>query len=503
MVDLSDDQPLTPPIRRPHPGTRHFIDLSDDIPPAPPSKSPEPRYMPDKSRSPIDYGQYSRSSPERGAPPIQQGPVRGKPLIFAAMAATSEVDDLEPEMVEVIENAPVETKITEGYNSYAYNQRQQTSTPPPEPAPVPQRDPSPTKRQSSKLQKHSSSRKPVPPVNNQREQQRSAAPAPSQPVERNGSSRHHSHRESMAADARIHQHETVHRQGSSASVEAPRDAPRESRRKGSSHDGAKLQKRSRDGVKVLTGKQKEKLNNRMSYSGVSASKDHVAQQARKSFVEEHPSTRPSMPQHTSHRSSQAFAAPAPSAVSHRPPLSPDKQLPQRGRPQPPQMPQAQWPEHHAKRPSMQLPTPPEEYTPSPESRRETSPHRVKHIPPKNVEEMEVFAGKSQPHTPAESRASTRPQSQMSTSTDSSSYPLLAHLSDPVLLESLLAYLSYFEWLKLSTASKEVRQVLYEDGREQVLSRYLQTVGYSKWTWNDPEPLILTIEVRQHCYNFFP
>ncbi|EKM53278.1 uncharacterized protein PHACADRAFT_259513 [Phanerochaete carnosa HHB-10118-sp] len=162
--------------------------------------------------------------------------------------------------------------------------------------------------------------------------------------------------------------------------------------------------------------------------------------------------------------------------------------------QPPEMSASQWPERHAKRPSPQLPTPPEECSPVPEPKRETS-RKAKRISPKTVEDMEVLAGKSRPRTPVEDQTTTRPHSEAPE--DLAPYPLVAHLSDPVLLENLLTYLSYYEWLRLATVSKEIRHTLYEDGREQVLARYLQTVGYSKWTWNDPEPLILTVEDLNH------
>lgn len=474
-VNASEELLPTPPSRRPQFGTRHFVALSEDRPPAPPSKYPEMR-TPEKSRSHTDRGRHSRSSPEKGAPPPQQGPVRGKPLIFAAMTSTTEIEDIEPEMV-IMDTAPVQEKSAARHSSYAPDERHQTSTPPPEPTPEPRRDPSPPKR--NKLQKRSSSsRKAVPPVEEPPER-RASAQAPSQPAERSGSSRHRSKRDSVSADPRA-QEERHHRSHTSASAETSR----EHRRRGSSSDASKQQKRHRDGVKVLTDKQMERLNNRTSYAGASGSKERVEQQTRRSYAEEQSPARPPMPQQASHRSSQHYAASAPVPTSHRQTPSPEKPLPQHARHQVPQMPTAQWPEQPPKRPSPPLPTPPEEYNPIPEPRREASPQKAKRLSPRRIEDMEVLAGKGDPS-----------RSRSETPEDEAPYPLLEHLADPVLLENLLSYLSYYEWLRLAAVSKETRRTMYEDGREQVLSRYLQTVGYSTWSWDTPEPLMLSVEVH--------
>ncbi|KAL6300309.1 hypothetical protein BKA93DRAFT_802204 [Sparassis latifolia] len=75
------------------------------------------------------------------------------------------------------------------------------------------------------------------------------------------------------------------------------------------------------------------------------------------------------------------------------------------------------------------------------------------------------------------------------------YPLARHLTDPTLLSALLPYLSFYEWCVVARVSKEVRTAV-EDRRELtelVLERYLKTVGYTRWWWDGPDPLFLTIQ----------
>ena len=76
------------------------------------------------------------------------------------------------------------------------------------------------------------------------------------------------------------------------------------------------------------------------------------------------------------------------------------------------------------------------------------------------------------------------------------YPLEKHISDPVLLEELLAYLSFQEFMALNSASKRIRKMLEDrkELREAVLDRYLATVGYTRWEFETKEPLELTLKV---------
>ena len=77
------------------------------------------------------------------------------------------------------------------------------------------------------------------------------------------------------------------------------------------------------------------------------------------------------------------------------------------------------------------------------------------------------------------------------------YPMAEFLSDPQILSSLLTFLSFYDWCVLSSLSKEIRTLLVStpELRETVLERFLKTVGYSRWTWDDPDPLSLSLQVR--------
>ena len=87
------------------------------------------------------------------------------------------------------------------------------------------------------------------------------------------------------------------------------------------------------------------------------------------------------------------------------------------------------------------------------------------------------------------------------------YPLEKHINDPGLLEELLAYLSFHEFMTLNSTSKRIRAMLEDrkELREAVLGRYLATVGYTRWEFEIKEPLELTIKVcirpsfRERCF----
>ena len=77
------------------------------------------------------------------------------------------------------------------------------------------------------------------------------------------------------------------------------------------------------------------------------------------------------------------------------------------------------------------------------------------------------------------------------------YPIEKHLAIPALFGQLLRYLSFGDWLALSHANKPIRALLYTERElgELVLERFLRTVGYARWTFPEPEPLVLTASVR--------
>ncbi|KAF7377616.1 hypothetical protein MSAN_00184400 [Mycena sanguinolenta] len=74
------------------------------------------------------------------------------------------------------------------------------------------------------------------------------------------------------------------------------------------------------------------------------------------------------------------------------------------------------------------------------------------------------------------------------------FPLAACVTNAPLLSALLAYLSFYEWCVLSAVTKDIRMRLVgtPDLREAALERYLRTVGYARWAWGDEDPLELSL-----------
>ncbi|KAJ7267410.1 hypothetical protein C8J57DRAFT_1469634, partial [Mycena rebaudengoi] len=60
--------------------------------------------------------------------------------------------------------------------------------------------------------------------------------------------------------------------------------------------------------------------------------------------------------------------------------------------------------------------------------------------------------------------------------------------------ALLEYLSFYDWCILSAVTKGIRSLLVQSTelREVALERYLRTVGYSRWAWNNADPLALSL-----------
>ncbi|KAJ3737341.1 hypothetical protein DFJ43DRAFT_988013 [Lentinula guzmanii] len=77
------------------------------------------------------------------------------------------------------------------------------------------------------------------------------------------------------------------------------------------------------------------------------------------------------------------------------------------------------------------------------------------------------------------------------------FPLIPFMSNPALLGSLLGYLSYWDWCCLYGVSKKVRALFEHKGqraellKEEVIERFLRTVGYTRWQENG-EPLVLSL-----------
>ncbi|KAL0581549.1 hypothetical protein V5O48_000478 [Marasmius crinis-equi] len=79
------------------------------------------------------------------------------------------------------------------------------------------------------------------------------------------------------------------------------------------------------------------------------------------------------------------------------------------------------------------------------------------------------------------------------------FPLPLFVAEPALVSNLLSYLSFWEWCTLLCLSKGIRATLWESPqlKEEVLERYLDTVGYLRWTWPEQEPLALSLEDLHH------
>lgn len=77
------------------------------------------------------------------------------------------------------------------------------------------------------------------------------------------------------------------------------------------------------------------------------------------------------------------------------------------------------------------------------------------------------------------------------------YPLELHLLHPQLLRALLQYFSFYDWCMLQGVNKNLRLQLshVSELKEEVLERYLSTIGYSRWVWEDKEPLVISLRVR--------
>jgi hypothetical protein len=77
------------------------------------------------------------------------------------------------------------------------------------------------------------------------------------------------------------------------------------------------------------------------------------------------------------------------------------------------------------------------------------------------------------------------------------FPLPKLASYPQLLANMLSYFSLWDWCTLSSVTKEIRILLVQkkELRDEVLERYLTTVGYLRWAWSEErEPLSLSLQV---------
>ncbi|PFH45526.1 hypothetical protein AMATHDRAFT_71624 [Amanita thiersii Skay4041] len=75
------------------------------------------------------------------------------------------------------------------------------------------------------------------------------------------------------------------------------------------------------------------------------------------------------------------------------------------------------------------------------------------------------------------------------------FGLVEFVSEPRLLGELLPYLSFYEWCVLAGVSRSIRGVVSEREplKELVLERFLKTIGYTRWMWEGSDPLPLSLQ----------
>ncbi|CAL1711003.1 unnamed protein product [Somion occarium] len=362
----------------------------------------------------------------------QDGFIRGRPLIFAAMSG-SDIPDIDPEPIAVAtQNSQDEQEGVYGVDETSAQAYPSPTSPdagasfPTEPeqsAPVPTKDEEPQprhRRKLSKPNKHASHAVEVMAAIHNAEQIDQTSPCP-QP----------SHQEApttpvelLAPSAQL---------GSPIQLSQSQTRDEETVRhhrhkKSSSGDHAKLTRRHREaGVKALTEKQLEKLRNIDQPNVVAV---------------------------------QPLQAALPIS-----PVTPERR-------------------------TRQLPTPPssEEYV---QARAHRRGEWLQKIRPVHVEHSVAAPLQPEPSPSVSQSPSIEPVEP----DEPKYYPLALHLTNPVLLGNLLVYLSFYEWCVLSSVNKETRNTIYEQREleEVILERFLQTVGYAKWVWKQPEPLVLTLQ----------
>jgi hypothetical protein len=76
--------------------------------------------------------------------------------------------------------------------------------------------------------------------------------------------------------------------------------------------------------------------------------------------------------------------------------------------------------------------------------------------------------------------------------------LTGFLSDPHLLWSFLPFLSFYDWCLVLSLSRVIRFTLVQHPqlRETVLERFLKPIGYTRWAWEEPDPVSLSLQVRE-------
>lgn len=417
-------------------------------------------------------------NPHRKGPPI-----RGRPLIFAAMAAN-------PQAAEIVEDISSEDMFEEVPAPNEYSQQQQLQlqqlqppvdqTPPPsQPYPSPKSPTTELKPSKSKKASGGSSGQGQgqgygEPEQPRRRRKLSKATKPSFLNESGGS---HSHGVELLQGTAGRHGERPHTPpvngsnsqggndvggggggvlGSPFQLQETTQKSSEKmghHRRTKSSDHAKLLKRNRDGFKTLTDKQMQKLNKGNSPQDV-------------------------------HTLVQGFPFPRPMAQAQaQTPVTHDQDD-----------------QHHHR----QLPTPPS-HSPDISAHDPTQPTHLQSPPtPPSSDEFVYTRARRQTYpldrTPSQTsdrlRSDHFDEELQPPPPPPKYYPLAKHIEEPGLLANVLCYLSYFEWCTVAVVSREIREVMYTKRElvELVLERYLRTVGYERWVWRHHDPLLLNLDV---------
>ena len=113
------------------------------------------------------------------------------------------------------------------------------------------------------------------------------------------------------------------------------------------------------------------------------------------------------------------------------------------------------------------------------------------------------AGLPPPASPTSSEHPTSaasPEPKSPTPKETRPFPLKQLISIPTVLGNLLSYFSFYDWCVLSSVTREIRVCLVQSPalREEVFERFLKTVGYARWAWEDRDPLALSLQVKTAC-----
>lgn len=378
----------------------------------------------------------------------RRGPTLGRPLIFAAMSGPEQVDD-QSTPVHVMEQALQvdiqQAQYVDEASAQAYpspTSPEESSSPrkpfdePPPPPPIPEKVDEAEPRRRRKLSKpNKNAPRPI--------ETHVVAQSHSDIGDQHSPRHHHNHHHDMPTTPVDTQPQPA-QLGSPIQIQKSlsEDTGRHHRHKRTgSGERNKLTRKPRDGgVKPLTEKQLEKLTSR---------------NVNQTPVVATPSTPPPIP------------PPATPPASAPPPMTPEKD--------------------HVHLPS---PSTPDDYAQARSHRRG---QWLEKIRPGHLVEM---LPATEPEVEVEAEAEAPARQPTPEPVEPTYYPLIRHVEEPALLTGLLSYLTYYEWCVVSSVSKEIRTMVY--GRRElesvVLERYLRTVGYAPWVWQQPEPLVLTMKV---------